>query len=503
MTNPEPIDIQKMEAVADPQVSRMRLGEIGTPFMKAAGGFIQTEMRRELQAPNNLKTYEKMREDATVDTALSTAEVFLMKALAKGKFVTHSKNATAKDFTNFLNWNMKNLKDYTWHDVCYNIISYLQYGYSFLEKVYEVNPSTKYSKFPYKLKKLAPRSQHSVAQFEWSEDKRTLLSIKQYPAQELNTGWVNRNMGDTFNYPELKRKKVLMFSWNSRNGNPQGVSPLNGCYRAWKEKTIIESYEVTGIVKGLGGVVVLRIPNEHINKAAEDPESDEAKTLEALKQSAALMHSGDQTFILLGSDTQGDNGSGKYTYDFTLQGVEGSAGNKIDTSDFINERKKAILDVFSAGFTNLGNDSHGSYALADSKTSLHAFAMDSHLLFIKSVIENDLVVQLAQLNGIFLDEEDMPTFEYGAFDDVDPAEFSAAIQRLGSVGLFPMIKSVMLDAWRKVGLDVSDIEDMGEEEILKTLTAYTSGAGEGQGTSGTGDTQSGGSGTKLNANNAA
>lgn len=215
------------------------------------------------------------------------------------------------------------------------------------------------------------------------------------------------------------------------------------------------------------------------------------------------MHSGDQTFILLGSDTQGENGNGKYTYDFTLQGVEGSAGNSVDTSDFINERKKAILDVFAAGFTNLGNEGHGSYALADSKTSLHAFAMDRHLLFIKSVIENDLIVQLARLNEVFLEEDDMPTFEYGAFDDVDPAQFSAAIQRIGSVGLFPMKKSVLLDAWRKVGLDVADIEDLDEEEILETLTAYTSRAAESEGSSGSGDTQAGGVASSLNANNAA
>lgn len=252
MEKPESLEIQKMEATPDSKTTRMRLGEIGVPFMKGAGGFIQTEMRRELQAPQNLLTYEKMREDATVDTALSTAEVFLMKALAKGKFVTHSKKPLAIEFTNYLNWNIKNLKDYTWYEVCTNIISYLQYGYSMLEKVYELNPSQKYAKFSYKLKKLAPRSQHSVAQFEWDEDKRTLLAVKQYPAQELNTGWTTRNMGDSFAYPEIKRNKLLLFSWNARNGNPLGVSPLNGCYRAWKEKTIIEGYEVTGIAKGLG-----------------------------------------------------------------------------------------------------------------------------------------------------------------------------------------------------------------------------------------------------------
>lgn len=227
------------------------------------------------------------------------------------------------------------------------------------------------------------------------------------------------------------------------------------------------------------GVVVLRLPTEHINKAAEDPESDEAKTLETLKQSAALMHSGDQTFILLGSDTQGENGNGKYTYDFSLQGVEGSQGQSVSTSEFINERKKAILDVFGAGFVNLGNDSHGSYALADSKTSLHAFFMERHLLFIKSVIENDLIVQLAQLNEVFLEEADIPTFEYGEFDSVDPEVFSKVGQRLGAVGLIPKYKPFLMDLWQKCGLDTSDIAELPEEDILKLLTEFTSRSGDG------------------------
>ena len=495
--------ISKMEARPDTSVTRMNLGEIGVPFLKGSGGFIQNEMRRELQAPHNLNLYDRMREDSAVASALNTAETFLMKALAKGKFITHSKKPEAKEFADFLNWNIRNLKDYTWWDTCTNIISYLQYGYSFVEKVYEKNYSTKFSKYPYKLKKLAPRSQHSVAQFEWAADRRTLLSIKQYPAQELNTGWVSRNMGDTFDYPELKRNKIMLFSWMGKNGSPQGTSPLNGCYRAWKEKTLIETIQVQGIAKGLNGIIELRMPTDHINAAAEDPESAEAKTLEVLKQSAALMHSGDQTFILLGSDTQGQNGNGKYVYDWSMKGVEGGTGETVSTTEFINERKKAILDVFSAGFINIGNEGVGSHSLADSKTSLHAFAMDAHLQFIKSVIENDLIVQLAQQNKVYLEESDMPIFEYGAFDDVDPAEFSAAIQRIGSVGLFPMAKSVLLDAWRKVGLDVADIEDLPEDEILNMLTAYTSRASEGKGSSGVGDSQSGGVGSSLNANNSA
>jgi hypothetical protein len=251
------------------------------------------------------------------------------------------------------------------------------------------------------------------------------------------------------------------------------------------------------------GLVVLRAPVDHINKAAEDPSSPEARNLNTLIQQGSLMHSGDQTCIVLGSDVQGENGNGKYTYDFKLQGVEGESSQSVSTTEFINERKKAILDVFAAGMINLGNENVGSHSLADSKTSLHAFFMERHTMFVKSVIDNDLIPQMAALNGVVLDEEDMPFFEPAALDEIDPAIFSAAIQRIGSVGLFPMKKEFILTTLEKVGLDIGTLEDISEEELLKTLTAFTSNSGEGQGTSGTGGSQVGGAGSSLNASNKA
>ncbi len=499
------VDIKKMEASQSLDAVRIRTGEIGVPFLKAAGSWVQTEMRRELAAPYNLITYEKMRQDATVGAALSTAEAFLTKALVNAKFKTQSKNKQAKDFCDFLNWNLKNLKDTTWYESCINILTYLQYGYSIVEKVYEKNTSTKYSQFEWKLKKLAPRSQHSVAEWKFDETNRFVIGMRQYPANPLNVGY-QYNYGLSTNPNDfIKRNKFILFSWDAKNSNPLCISPLNGCYKAWKEKTLIESLEVSGISKGLGGILTLRIPTEHINKAAADPESDEAQTLAALQQQAALMHSGDQTYILLGSDTQGENGNGKYVYDFELKGVDGSTGSQVTTAEVINERKKAILDVFGAGFINLGNDAVGSYSLADAKTSLHAFFMEKHMLFIQSVIQNDLVKQMMELNRVYLEEDDIPVFTLNALDEIDPEAYSAAIQRIASVGFLPRKKEFILDILMKCGLNVDSLMDLDEDELLKSLINPndTSRGGEGQGTSGTGNSQTGGKGTKLNANNAA
>lgn len=500
----ETIDITKAEASTSVESTRIRTGEVGNPFLKATGSWIQNEIRRDLAPPYNLVIYEKMRQDATVGAALGTAEAFLTKALSQAKFTTNSKKQEAKDFCDYLNWNLKNLKDNTWYETCINILTYLQYGFSFVEKVYEPNYSTKHSKYTWKLKKLAPRSQHSISEWQYDELGRTVTGLKQYAPQSLNLGLV-RGYGLNSNISEvMKRNKFMLFAWDSKNGSPVGISPLNGCYRAWREKTLIESLEVTGVSKGLGGIVVLRVPNEHINKAAEDQSSNEYKTLQALQQQAALMHNGDQTYLLLGSDTQGENGNGKYTYDFTLQGVE-NGGNSVSTAEIINERKKAILDCFGAGFINLGNDNTGSHSLADSKTSLHAFFMEKHMLFIQSVIQNDLVKQLMEINRVNLQEDDVPIFELAALDDVDPEIYSSTVQRVASVGFLPRHKEFILEVLQKCGLPTDMLEDLTEDDLLERLINPndTSRGGEGQGTSGTGTTQSGGKNSKTNTANKA
>lgn len=463
------LEITKAEASTAVESARIRTSEIGNPYLKAQGSWIQEEMRRELQPPYNLITYERMLQDATVSAALGTASAFLTKALNKAKFVTNSKNKEAQDFCDFMNWNLKNLNGTTWYETCINILSYLTYGFSFVEKVYEPNYSTKYSKYPWKLKKLAPRSQHSIAEWKFDEEGRNLIGIKQWPANSLNTGYIKINNGNILDYPLIKRNKFMLFSWESKNSNPVGTSPLNACYRAWKEKVLIESIECTGISKGLNGIVVARVPSEIINKAAEDNTSNEASLLQSLQQQLALLHQGDQTFILLGSDLYGENGNGKPLFDFELKGVDGQGGKTVSTAEFINERKKAILDVFGAGFINIGNDNTGSYSLADAKTSLHAFFMEKHMMFIQSVIQNDLVKQMMEINRVFLSEDELPVMILGALDEVNPEEYSKSAQRLAATGMLPRKKLFLLDVLTKCGWDVSSLEDLTEEELIESL----------------------------------
>ena len=141
-----------------------------------------------------------------------------------------------------------------------------------------------------------------------------------------------------------------------------------------------------------------------LQKAALDPNSTEAAMLKQLMEDAANAHNGEQSFFILPSDVNG----GHEQFKMTLKGVEGGGGKQYNTKDLINERKKAILDKFGAGFVNLGNESHGSYALSEGKQSLHAHYVEHDINVIEETFNIDIIPQLLALNNIELEDEDYP-----------------------------------------------------------------------------------------------
>lgn len=480
----EAVAIAKAESNPNTSDTRLRLGELGNPYIKAVGGFIEESKKKELQYPASLDTFDRMASNATVAQGIYAGEVFLTKSLLTAKFEAgKAQTQASKDFADFLNWNIQNFVGNSWYDAITNIITFRKYGFSWLEKVFAKNDSIKWkSKYRYKYQKLAPRSQRSVREWKFDDaiEKRNLIGLYQWkPSSAVGNmmygdAYPVRNMNDTY----IRREKFMLFSWNSTNNNPQGKSDLVDCYKAYKELEMINSYEVVGVSKDMGGVVVLRLPNDHINKAAEDPSSEEALALNALQKNAAAIHAGDQSYMILGSDTQGENGNGKYTYDVELKGIEGS-GKQYKTSELIEQRKKDILNILGASFLMVGQDGTGSYNLADSKKQMLAFYMERILMFIRSVFEREFIKSLADINELSLEQDEMPVMVFGELNETDSEAASKMIQRVASVGLLPLHKDILIQAWQQCGFDTRTIEAEGEDSILERLTASTTRAGDG------------------------
>lgn len=476
-------------------VSRMRLGELGSGALSQIRADSERMMVTELRWPFFLSTVEAMKQDHTVSTALDTKYVFVTKAFNDFKILYNRESPASKEAAELIDFALKNMEGQTLRDFARSAVTFNEYGFSAFEKVYRTEKSN--TKFMGKtvLKKLAFRPQASLSRwrpFQFEDAGRTFTGLWQSPKAfvnidgnlaslntsiELNVG--GRRAGELF----IPANKLMLMTLGGTESSPAGVSPLVGCYRAFREKILIENLEVIGAGKDLGGIIELKIPSQILNKANIDPNSAEAVMVQGLMADAANAHAGEQAFFILPSDY---NEKGGEQYKMSLKGIDG-AGKQYSTKDLIHERKRAILDRFGAGFINLGNDGPGSYNLSESKQTIHGHFVQRDIDIIVAAL-NLMIQQLLAMNDIRLSDEDMPKFKPGLIQEVDMEGFSKFVQRIGAVGYLPKTREVINKILEVGGFDYVIDESTTQEELIEILGQNESGAGEGMepGTSGNG-----------------
>jgi hypothetical protein len=141
-----------------------------------------------------------------------------------------------------------------------------------------------------------------------------------------------------------------------------------------------------------------------------------------------------------------------------------------------------MLMSFLADVLKLGTEAHGSYALADSKTSLLAMGVEHHLRLIKKVLDHDLIKQIYVLNGWEYNSKTSARFHYSDIEKPNLEEISKFIQRCVTSGAIRPTKELEDTLIALLGLDPKEEDDM---EFIESIV--TSAAGQGDGTSGAGN----------------
>ena len=494
------------KAVSTPKtVTRPLTREKGQPHIVTSSRFIIDQAKDDLKMPKRFCTYQNMMHDDAVANAVDVTNIQVVNALNKGE-VKPKDTDRSRIAAEFLNYTIRNMRHGTWMEAMNTASTDLVNGFAILNIVLKKAEFGRY-KGSFILDKLSPRDPSSIYGWVWDKNNRELkgavqqpMLVKQrepkvgdfrnsIPLSSINGGFLRDST-----YPFISTQQMLHFRHNPTYSNPQGESPLNACYDAWVEKKLIEHYEVVGVSKDFGGLVVIRVPSELIARANEpDKYPDAAAEYTQLQTDAANLQAGKSTHIVLTSDV--DEFSKKFLYDLELRGIEGG-GKQYKTEDIINQKRKSIYNVFGAGFLLLGQNGTGSNALAGSQMSNHDHYVQRCVDWKVDVINNQLLTRLLAANNIFLDFADMPTFVAADPSVPDLDTISKVLQRAGSVELLTdkAIESIYVDAnWPTDGL----------EEHLKKRTEMNieSKSGESKGTSGTGSTQDGGSSSATNSEN--
>ena len=137
-------------------------------------------------------------------------------------------------------------------------------------------------------------------------------------------------------------------------------------------------------------------------------------------------------------------------------------------------------------------DSGGSYNAVEGKMIIHSQYVKRDANTIADVLNKDLIPQLMQINEIKLSYKDLPKIVPNEVEETSLDELGKFYQRLLTSNAIALTKENILQIQENLGFDTRHLEDKTEEELIaymQALGGQTSRSGDGQGTSGVGNTQ--------------
>lgn len=489
------------------KASAKMLSEVGQPGLVTSNSFVKELSKKELTVPNIYFTFDQMVECSAVAEPLTLSRAIQTNSISDGGFEGTGSNLS-KALADYGNYIIHNMDYISWHDAVSNINTHIKNGFSLNEITAKRATGGKY-KGDLVLSHLGPRSPKSIYAWVWDKNKRRVTHVVQNPLKEadlkiqsttasylgnyVNTALVN--VKSQFNkYPVLNMQKLMHNVYDGTMSNPQGTSPLIAAYQPYQEMKIVSEYEVIGVARNFGGVPVARVPDQLLIDAnnPDCPEYNDArKSLDEIQNDLENAHAGRQAFFLLPSGLV-DGSTSTPAWDLKLLGIEGGSGN-FDVTEIINRKVTDIYRAFNATHLNLGqNGNTSSYSLAESGTNSHAHIINRDLRATANTIEK-MLMSMLDAQGFEYDKRDLPKFRWKTPDQLSLDEVGKFIQRTKSVqGMTPEMLETVL-RWANIpteGIDNIDFTDKGDSK-----------AGTSLGTSGQGNSQSGGANSSTNVEN--
>lgn len=393
--------------------------------------YVNEEFLNDLRGVSGIRVYKEMREnDPVIGATFFAIEMFLRRV---PWFVDAASDSDkAKENATFLE-ECRNDMSITWPDFISEVMSMMQYGWSWFEELYKYRngpepepqtrddgseylpPPSKYEDGKIGWDCFDPRSQDSFQRWQWDEKTGELLGMWQRPAP---------------NYTELfiPKKKSLLFRTESRKKNPEGRSVLRNAYRPYYFKKRIEEIEGIGVERDLAGLPFAEVPAEMLHPNASD--ADKA-TVASIVQLVKNIRRDQQEGVVW---PQAWDENGNRQYEFKLMSSGGS--RQFSTDQIITRYEQRMAMTVLADFILLGNDSTGSFAMSTTKSGLFQSALGAWLDMIQDVLNNEAIPRLFKLNGI---TDELPKFRHDEVQKPALSDLAVYVAALAGAGaqLFP------------------------------------------------------------------
>lgn len=395
------------------------LGRIGQNRYYSTGtsSLFFEEFLKELQGIRGVQAYTEMADnDATIGAILFAIEMLMRQC----EFHIEPGGDTAKDkeAAEFVESCMDDMER-TWADTLSEILSFLIYGWSYHEIVYKrrvgktSSPITnsKHDDGLIGWRKLPIRAQDTLYGWDYKDGTDDLIGMTQQPPPD-------------YERVTIPIEKALHFRTRSRKDNPEGRSILRTAYRAYYFKKRLEEIEGYGMERDLAGFPVLYGPE---GMDLWDPyDEDMANALARAEYIVSSIRRDAREGLVLPG---GENG-------WKLELLASSSKRQFDTNAIIDRYDKRIATSVLADFVMLGQQSVGSFALADNKTQIFAMAIGTYLDIICEVFNNQGIPRLIDINGEhFKGITDYPKMVHGDIDEPDLAQFTTFVKEMVGAGI--------------------------------------------------------------------
>lgn len=386
----------------------MNYKQLGTSGLRRQGPYIYEEFLPELRWPGAGKIYQEMSDNDPVIGAI----LYLAEMLIRGttwSVEPASQSAEDIEAAKFLESCMHDM-DMSWANTICEILSMLTYGFSFHEEVYKIRrgPDEKNCKYKSKYtdgrigwRRLPVRAQTSLHQWEFNDEGDVTAFIQcAEPDYKIR---------------RIPMSKGLLFRTRISRDNPEGKSLLRNAYRPWFFKKHFEEIEGIGIERDLAGFPVLTAP-ENLDLWNDEDDRMVALRARAEELVASIRRDSEEGVLL--------------PHGWNLELLSSGSGRQITIGDTIDRYDNRIAITMLSDIILIGNNKAGSFALADTKQSMLAAALQSQLQNIADVFNSKAVPDLFSYNS-FTGLTDLPKIVPGQIQTPSLKELALVLRAMG------------------------------------------------------------------------
>lgn len=427
------------------------MGEIGRTGLRHSAGIIQEEFLPALRGSKGVSVYGEMRDNDPIVNAVMLAIESQLLGLAY-PITPYSEDAEDKQKAEWVEGALDDMSS-TWDEVKSEAISFLQYGWSYLELCYKLrqgedgDPESQHDDGFLGWRKMPIRSQDTLDHWEIDEDGGI-------QGMHQGAGDVMRGGARTTLIPI---EKAWLLRTHSRKNNPEGRSILRSAYRPWYYKRRIEEFRAVGIERDLVGVPHFEVPARVLDPAATGLE---LAVREAYQQIGENLRNNEQTYLMtpLSYDAQGNP-------EYVTKLLSSPGTKMIDTNPVIEYYSREIAQSVLADVIIMGHEKVGTQSLAGTKDDMFTLALQSWANDIASGFNRHVLPKLFRLNGWSTTR--MPKMEAGEVGTINLKDFGAFIKDLAGAG-YPLFPDGELERWIADQAEMPHTPMEERESLLRT-----------------------------------